>query len=73
LKPIKSEVYNQLKSKIIMQQLKPGEVLNEKQLMAQYVIGRTPLREIFTELQREGLIQRFPRSGTIVCSWRTGY
>lgn len=66
LKPIKSEVYNQLKSKIIMQQLRPGETLNEKQLMAQYIIGRTPLREIFTELQREGLIQRFPRSGTIV-------
>lgn len=34
--------------------------------MAQYNIGRTPLREIFTELQREELIQRFPRSGTIV-------
>jgi DNA-binding GntR family transcriptional regulator len=66
LKPTKSEVYNQLKSKIIMQQLKAGEVLNEKQLMAQYNIGRTPLREIFTELQREELIQRFPRSGTIV-------
>jgi len=66
LKSTKSEIYNQLKSKIIMQHLKAGEILNEKQLMDQYNIGRTPLREIFIELVREGLIKRFPRSGTIV-------
>ncbi len=63
---LKDYVFKNLKYRIIMKQLKPGEVLNEKKLIEEYGIGRTPLREIFIELQREGLIQKFPRSGTIV-------
>jgi DNA-binding GntR family transcriptional regulator len=42
------------------------EPLNDKALMDQYEIGRTPLREIMLHLQRDGLIQRFSRLGTIV-------
>jgi DNA-binding GntR family transcriptional regulator len=41
-------------------------MVSEKELMNHYGIGRAPLREIFIDLQRDGLIQRFPRSGTIV-------
>ncbi len=63
---LKDYVLKNLKYKIIMKKLQPGEVLNEKKLIEEYGIGRTPLREILIELQREGLIQRFPRSGTIV-------
>lgn len=40
--------------------------MNEKELLKEYQIGRSPLREIFINLQRDGLIQRFPRSGTFV-------
>ena len=63
---LKENVYKNLKYRIIMNQLEAGTVLNEKALMDEYKIGRTPLREIFIRLQNEGLIQRFPRSGTIV-------
>ena len=63
---LKEDVYKNLKYRIIMKQLEPGSVMNEKSLMEEYRIGRTPLREIFIRLQNEGLIQRFPRSGTIV-------
>ena len=63
---LKEDVYKNLKYRIIMKQLEPGSVMNEKSLMEEYGIGRTPLREIFIRLQNEGLIQRFPRSGTIV-------
>ena len=63
---LKEDVYKNLKYRIIMNHLEPGTVLNEKALMDEYKIGRTPLREIFIRLQNEGLIQRFPRSGTIV-------
>lgn len=62
----KDQVYRDLKYKIIMRELEPGSVINEKSLMEEYEIGRTPLREIFILLEREGLIRRFPRSGTIV-------
>jgi len=63
---LRNHVRKNLRYKIIMHHLKPGEVLREAELMKEYGIGRTPLREIIIDLEREGLIQRFPRSGTIV-------
>jgi DNA-binding GntR family transcriptional regulator len=62
----KAKAYENLRYRIITQELPPGELLPEKELMAHYRIGRTPLREIFIELQRQGLIRRVPRSGTWV-------
>lgn len=62
----KTKAYKDLRYRIITQQLPPGELLKDKDLMARYHIGRTPLREILIELQRQGLIRRVPRSGTWV-------
>lgn len=62
----KTEAYENLRYRIITQELPPGELLIEKDLMAHYQVGRTPLREIFTELQRQGLIRRVARAGTWV-------
>lgn len=62
----KDAVYESIRTRIITQDLKPGSRINEKELMETYDIGKTPLREIFIRLQLEGLIRRFPRSGTIV-------
>lgn len=62
----KQNAYEGLKYKIITQQLPPGELLKDKDIMEEYGIGRTPLREVFMELQNEGLIKRVPRSGTWV-------
>jgi len=63
---LKDDVYSAIKTRIITQDMQPGSRINEKDLMAQYNIGKTPLREVFFRMQREGLIRRFPRSGTIV-------
>jgi len=63
---LKERVYQSIKNRIIVQALRPGDRLNEKELMEEYDIGKTPLREIFFRLQHDGLIRRFPRSGTIV-------
>lgn len=63
---LKEHVYQSVKNRIILQNLKPGSQINEKELMQHYEIGKTPLREVFFRLQQDGLIRRFPRSGTIV-------
>jgi len=63
---LKSKAFENLRYRIITQELPPGEILKEKELTAQYNIGRTPLREIFIELQRQGLIRMVPRAGTWV-------
>ena len=62
----KTKAYENLRYRIITQELPPGELLKEKELMACYDIGRTPLREIILELQRQGLVRRVARSGTWV-------
>lgn len=62
----KTKAYENLRYRIITQELPPGELLKEKELMVRYDIGRTPLREIILELQRQGLVRRVPRSGTWV-------
>jgi DNA-binding GntR family transcriptional regulator len=62
----KDETYQDLRYRIITHDLKPLEPLNEKALMDHYGLGRTPLREVLIQLKRDGLIQRFSRSGTIV-------
>jgi len=62
----KDETYKDLRYRIVTHELKPMEPLNEKALMDRYGLGRTPMREVLLKLQRDGLIQRFSRSGTIV-------
>ena len=62
----KDETYKDLRYRIVTHELKPMAPLNEKALMDHYGLGRTPMREVLLQLQRDGLIQRFSRSGTIV-------
>jgi len=64
----KQEVYKDLQQRIITNDIASGESLNVKGLMEHYQIGRTPLREIFSELQRDGLIEIIPKLGTRVTS-----
>lgn len=62
----KQEVYKSLQEKIINHELKPKEKLSEKELMLEYDIGRTPLRDVLTKLKYEYLIETIPQSGTFV-------
>lgn len=65
---LKNITYASLKHRIITNDLHAGQQLYEKELMQAYDIGRTPLREIFHELQRDGLIEILPKLGTKVVS-----
>ncbi|MDJ0829743.1 MAG: GntR family transcriptional regulator [Desulfobacterales bacterium] len=65
---IKKSTYQSLRNRIITSSLSPGQRLYEKELMQAYQIGRTPLREIFLQLQEEGLIEIIPQVGTQVAT-----
>lgn len=65
---LKREIYENLRYRIITNEVIAGQQLYEKELMQEYQIGRTPLREIFQELQRNGLIEIIPKLGTRVVS-----
>ena len=62
----KEEAYEELRVQIITNGVAPGEILKEKDLMAQLAIGRSPLREILFRLQEENLIKPLPRLGYMV-------
>jgi len=62
----KKEIYKKLRYRIITNEFCAGQQLYEKELMQEYQVGRTPLREIFQELQHNGLIEIIPKLGTRV-------
>jgi DNA-binding GntR family transcriptional regulator len=64
----KKEIYENLRYRIITNEFGAGQQLYEKELMQEYEIGRTPLREIFQKLQLNGLIEIIPKLGTRVAS-----
>lgn len=60
---IVDRVYEQLKSKAIAYDIKPGERLNEGELAREFGVSRTPLREALNRLNTEGLIRFVPGKG----------
>lgn len=59
-------VYEDLKKKIILLDLRPGTVIREKELMETYGLSRTPIREAFIRLEMNGLVRIVPHIGTFV-------
>jgi DNA-binding GntR family transcriptional regulator len=62
----KENCYRLLKAQIVTGFLRPGNTLTEQEIMAEFSIGRTPLRDVFLRIQNDGLIIRVPRGGTII-------
>ena len=58
--------YVDLRDRIVTQQLAPGTVLREDELMRELGVGRTPLREAVKRLALENLVAVQPRRGTFV-------
>ncbi len=58
--------YVDLRDRIVTQQLAPGTVLREDELMRELEVGRTPLREAVKRLALENLVAVQPRRGTFV-------
>ena len=61
-----SYVYSEIKRRIITLELKPGEILDEKQLMSELKVGRTPIREALLMLKNENLIVSLPNKSAYV-------
>ncbi|MES5100646.1 MULTISPECIES: GntR family transcriptional regulator [Agrobacterium] len=59
-------IYDTLRNDIISLRLKPMDLLNEKELQAQFGVSRTPIREAILRLSDDGLVDVFPQAGTFV-------
>lgn len=56
--------YRQLRDKLIMLEIRPGEPINDGQLAAELGFGRTPVREAVKRLETDHLVISYPRRGT---------
>ena len=59
-------VYQELKKQIILLDFKPGAVLREKEIMEEFNVSRTPVREALMRLEMDGLVRIIPNVGTFV-------
>jgi DNA-binding GntR family transcriptional regulator len=55
-----------LREAIVSGRLGPGSRLSESQIALHYGVSRTPVREAFAQLEREGLLRTVARSGAFV-------
>jgi len=58
--------YVAIRRLIVTLELGPGSVINERELVEQLGIGRTPVREALRRLAQEGLVEVYPRRGMFV-------
>lgn len=61
--PMANRAYEILYRRLVCCDYLPGQSINEKLLLEETGLGRTPLREALLRLQKEGLIEIFPRKG----------
>ncbi len=65
-KPMGEEIFVSLRKDILRSDLAPGERLIEEKIAARFGASRTPVREAFLRLEREGLVQRRDKGGFVV-------
>lgn len=63
---LRERAYEDIKSQILAGELAPGSAISEAELADVLGISRSPVREAFQQLAREGLVEIFPKRGTFV-------
>ena len=66
IRSARDQVYYWLKEDIMKFRLIPGTHISEKEISGKYEVSRTPVREAFLQLAKEGLLEIYPQKGTRV-------
>jgi DNA-binding GntR family transcriptional regulator len=59
-------IYNKLLEDILQLTLNPGTTLSEKEVSEVFKVSRTPVREAFLHLEKDGLLDIYPQKGSVV-------
>ena len=65
-KSLMAVVLDALRTRILTGELKPGSKINESDVALRLGISRSPVREAFRVLEREGLLVTLPRKGSYI-------
>jgi DNA-binding GntR family transcriptional regulator len=60
---LSAQVYNQIKTLILYNEVLPGQKLHHQQLSERLGVSRTPVREALTRLVQEGYVSLLPNRG----------
>ncbi len=63
---MKKKVYSEIKRRIVFLDYKPGQFLHTKELMKEFDVSLTPIREAFIHLEAEELVHIIPNRGAYV-------
>lgn len=63
---LSDQIYDYVKAKILNKQYKPRERISYDELCKELGISKTPLRDAFISLEKDGLVDIKPRSGTFI-------
>lgn len=63
---IREYIYRVIKKNILHVKLRPGENVSEKSISHLLDVSRTPIRETFSRLFQEGMLDVYPQKGTYV-------
>ena len=66
LRSIQDSVYYALRNSIINLNLTPGTAISETEISKKFGVSRTPVREAFIRLSKEGLVEVIPQKETLV-------
>jgi DNA-binding GntR family transcriptional regulator len=66
---LKDSVYLKLREEIVAASLPPGYVLREAELAARFKVSKTPLREAFVRLEKDGFVQIAPYRSAVVSGY----
>src|SRR6266498_1888477 len=60
---LSGQVYNQIKTLILCNEILPGQKLHHQELSERLGVSRTPVREALTRLVQEGYVSLLPNRG----------
>lgn len=66
LMPIGVQAYDCIRESIVKLKYMPGQALSEQLVSNDLGISRTPVREVFIQLKKDGLVDIYSQRGTIV-------
>jgi len=60
---LKDKVHVEILNSIIQGEYKPGQILNEQELITKFGYSKSPIREALVSLCNEGVLRNLPRYG----------
>src|SRR4029453_11610810 len=63
-KSLADVAYASIRDRLLMLDIKPGDLLNDEDLAKDLGVGRTPVREALKRLELDRLVVSYPRRGT---------